>query len=119
MPSIKYPYVPNCTFQTDEATSVDQGIKLLEMHERAHHSSALNTAPAARVENFNSPTISGGGYSEDWAYFETRWEEYSRATGLSESNKVPQLLECCDEQLRRDLTEQREARLPRKERRTS
>ena len=64
---------------------------------------ALSTAPAARVEKFKHSTISRGGSSEDWAYFEARWEEYLRTKVLSDNNKVPQLLECCDEQLRRDL----------------
>ena len=104
MPPIKCPYAPDCKYQTDEAATIDQGLKLLEMHERAHHTSAPSTASTARVEKFRRPTISGGGSSEDWAYFKTRWEEYSLATGLDDNSKVPQLLECCDEQLRRDLT---------------
>ena len=34
-----------------------------------------------------------------------RWDDYVRATKLSGADKVIQLLECCDEQLRRDLTQ--------------
>ena len=38
-------------------------------------------------------------------YFQSRWGDYVRATKLTAGpDRVIQLLECCDEQLRRDLT---------------
>ena len=41
---------------------------------------------------------------EDWQYFRSRWNDYVKATKLVGTNKVIQLLECCDNQLRKDLT---------------
>ena len=38
------------------------------------------------------------------AYFETRWVEYRDGTHLRRDDIVVQLLECCDDELRRDLT---------------
>ena len=67
--------------------------------------SIVQTSPLVpQAHRVRRPTVVGGGSSEDWNYFETRWDEYSAATKLSGSDKVLQLLECCDEQLRRDLT---------------
>ena len=50
------------------------------------------------------PTISAAGTSEEWAYFLQRWSDYKAATHLTGSDIVYQLLECCDEMLRKDLT---------------
>ena len=50
------------------------------------------------------PTISSAGTSEDWSYFQSRWGDYVKATKVTGTDKVVQLLECCDEQLRKDLT---------------
>ncbi len=48
--------------------------------------------------------MTSAGTTEDWVYFKSRWSDYVRATRLTGQDKVIQLLECCDEQLRRDLT---------------
>ena len=37
-------------------------------------------------------------------YFQSRWGDYITATKIQGPDRVLQLLECCDEQLRRDLT---------------
>ena len=44
------------------------------------------------------------GTSEEWTYFLTRWEEYHEESKLTGTDVVPQLLECCDEDLQNDLT---------------
>ena len=44
------------------------------------------------------------GSSEEWSYFLSRWSDYTSATKVTGRDKVTQLLECCDEPLRRDLT---------------
>ena len=38
------------------------------------------------------------------AYFVTRWQDYVEATKIEGKDLVIQLLECCDEQFRKDLT---------------
>ena len=50
------------------------------------------------------PSISSAGTTEDWLYFKSRWGDYVKATKLEGTDRVIQLLECCDEQLRKDLT---------------
>ena len=86
-----------------EAT-MGEAITLLQMHEKAKHEQQTATHSSLKADKVRRPTITGGGSSEDWQNFVTRWEEYAAATKLSESDKVLQLLECCDEQLRRDLS---------------
>ena len=48
--------------------------------------------------------VSAAGSSEEWSYFLTRWNDYVEATKVTGRDRVMQLLECCDEQLRKDLT---------------
>ena len=42
--------------------------------------------------------------SEEWTYFISQWNDYVEATKVLGKDKTVQLLECCDEQLRKDLT---------------
>ena len=106
MPAILCPHAPDCEYATDAEATVGEAIQLLEMHEKAKHRTdfTAGSSSSSKVDRVRRPTVVGGGSSEDWNYFETRWDEYSAATKLSGSDKVLQLLECCDEQLRRDLT---------------
>ena len=62
------------------------------------------TPAAAKPEKVKRPTISAAGTSEDFAYISQRWSEYKQACRLTGSDIVFQLLECCDEPLRKDLT---------------
>ena len=48
--------------------------------------------------------MSSPGTSKDWQYFTSHWEDYIGATKFSGADKIIQLLECCDEQLHKDLT---------------
>ena len=75
---------------------------LLNAHAMTHQ--AQGPAQEARVEKVKRPEISSAGTTEDWIYFQSRWGDYVRATKLVGPDRVIQLLECCDEQLRRDLT---------------
>ena len=56
------------------------------------------------MEKVRRSTISLSGTNEDWFYFLSRWEDYKVATKLQSAECITQLLECCEEQLRRDLT---------------
>lgn len=71
---------------------------LLTVHSTVHSS---NNGPAAKTEKVKLPSISAAGTSEEWSYFLSRWSEYVRATRIDGRNKVVQLLECCDEPLRK------------------
>ena len=80
---------------------------LISVHSAGTHTAAALSAGgnvAAKVEKVRHPTISTAGSSEDWSYFLTRWQDYVDATKITGKDKVVQLLECCDEQLRKDLT---------------
>ena len=50
------------------------------------------------------PNVSPAGTTEDWQYFKSRWNDYVKATRLEGTDRIIQLLECCDDQLRKDLT---------------
>ena len=56
------------------------------------------------MEKVKRRSICAGGSSEEWSYFTTRWQEYVEATKIQGKEIVIQLLECCDENLRKDLT---------------
>lgn len=96
---------PKCQYETDEVEDAFAAI-LLSVHSTGVHTAtpATTTASNAKLKKVRHPTISVAGSSEDWSYFQTRWEDYVTATNIAGQDKVIQLLECCDEQLRRDLT---------------
>ena len=76
-------------------------VQLLQMHHAAAHSRPTVSIHAEKVSR---PQVKAAGSSEDWEYFSNRWSEYKKATQLTGTDCVVQLLECCDEALRRDLT---------------
>ena len=69
------------------------------------HSNPGASATTARVEMMKQPNVSSAGTSKDWQYFLSCWEDYARATILAGSDRVITLLEFCDKQLRKDLTQ--------------
>ena len=68
------------------------------------HASPHSVMPVAKAENVKHLCISSAGTTEDWQYFRSRWSDYVRATKLSGTDRIIQLLECCDHQLWRVLT---------------
>ena len=99
---------PDCQESWPSNTPSDVLLRLLDIHERtAHPTTAPATAPTAtgvKAEKVKRPVISVSGTSEEWTYFKQRWSEYKLATRLSGQDIIFQLLECCDEALRKDLT---------------
>ena len=99
MATIKCP-APNCDIEWPADTPTD-------IHSAtAHAAPARVPAPttAVRAEKIRRPMVSAAGSSETWAYFVQRWTDYKQATHLNDSDTVFQLLECCDEELRKDLS---------------
>ena len=92
--------IPGCVYQTDD---LDAAIvaALLTTHSQTHIPGHIT---AAKVEKVKRPVISSAGTLEEWEYFQTRWTDYANATKIGGQDKVIQLLECCDESLRKDLT---------------
>ena len=101
MPVVNCP-IGDCPYATPD---VDAVVAAALINAQATvHSQAAPGAAAAKTEKVKRPTVSSAGTSEDWAYFQSRWGDYVRATKVDGPDKVIQLLECCDEQLRKDLT---------------
>ena len=61
-------------------------------------------AAAAKDERVKRPTVTSAGSSEEWDYFLVRWRDYVEATKVTGKDRTIQLLECCDDQLRKDVT---------------
>ena len=103
MPSIQCP-VAGCTYATEDVDAT-LAASLLNLH-CTHHATraAPSTTTTPQVEKVRRPNISPAGTREDWSYFQSRWSEYKAATKIQGNDIVIQLLECCDEQLRKDLT---------------
>ena len=104
MPKHRCPF-PECENETDDVTD-DLAAVLISVHSKGAHSpgQAHTGSAHAKVEKVKRPTVSSAGTSEEWSYFKTRWSDYVEATHIQGKEKVIQLLECCDEQLRKDLT---------------
>ena len=105
MPKIKCP-VPECTEEWDATLPETVIIRLMDGHSAHVHpapTAALSPPPAAKAEKVRRPTITSGITSEDNNYFLQRWADYKAATLLAGTDVIYQLLECCDENLRKDL----------------
>ena len=72
---------------------------VLGLHDVDNNTLPTQTAP--KVEKVKRLYISSAGSSEDWVYFLFHWTDYTEATKVTGNDKVVQLLECYDEQLRR------------------
>ena len=99
---------PGCDFATGDITEALANT-MLTIHGQVHMAHArappqpVTTTPC-KAEKVRRPTISAAGTAEDWTYFNSRWVEYKAATGLVGRDLVLQLLECCDDELHKDLT---------------
>lgn len=76
---------------------------LLNTHATVHSAVAAGIA-TVKVEKAKRPTVYSAGSREDWTYFLSRWKDYVQVTKVSGKELVIQLLQCCDETLRRHLT---------------
>jgi hypothetical protein len=108
MPTLPCP-VPDCTFTWPAATPPEALVSLIDLHARTAHPQTHGTSPStasqiAKAEKVKRPVVMAAGTSEEWAYFVQRWSDYKAATRLSGTDVIFQLLECCDEALRKDLT---------------
>ena len=101
MPVVKCP-IEGCEYETLNVDAVIAAA-LITTHATSHQTPSQPTQ-TARVEKVKIPSISSASTTEDWLYFKSRWGDYVKATKLKGTDRVIQLLECCDEQLRKDLT---------------
>ena len=101
MVKVKCPF-PDCTFEAENDEAVVTAA-LLNIHATAHTATAIAPSTSARADKLKRPSVLLAGTGEEWAYFVTRWNEYREGTKLTGADVVAQLLECCDDDLRRDL----------------
>ena len=108
MPKYQCPF-PECTYETEDVEDALAAV-LISVHSNGTHmpaptnsNAATQHTNAAKIEKVRRPTISAAGSSEEWSYFLTRWQEYVDATKVTGKDQVIQLLECCDENLRKDI----------------
>ena len=99
---------PDCdeTFQGDLDPAVL--LRLLDIHAQAAHAQPPTVAPQAppttKAEKVRRPSVTAYGSNEDWNYFLARWTEYKDATRIQAHEVLHQLMECCEEALRKDIT---------------
>ena len=103
MPKHKCPF-PDCTYETEDISDEVAVVMITVHNSGVHTNTTTTTTQSCKVEKVKRPTIHTGGSSEEWSYFSTRWQEYAEATKIQGKEKAIQLLECCDETLRKDLT---------------
>lgn len=95
-----------CVYETGDVAD-ELAAVLISVHAKGAHTSPAadgTSTQTARIKKVRRPTISSAGTSEEWSYFMTRWTDYAEARKVQGKDKVIQLLECCEEQLRKDLT---------------
>ena len=79
----------SCDWKSAEGNLADV-IRLYELHVKARHNSTQN---APRVEKAKRPELAAELSDEDWAYFLVRWADYKKATGISGTDIITQLME--------------------------
>ena len=95
---------PNCNHNFGPATGAALNT-LIELHARtAHPPPPAFGHPNVKAEKLKRPTIAARGTNEEFNYFESRWREYKAATNIQGAELVYQLLETCDDVLRKDIT---------------
>ncbi|XP_066931785.1 uncharacterized protein [Clytia hemisphaerica] len=103
MPSVNCP-VPGCNYATPDTEAVIVAALITAHANSTHNGPAQAGQGTTKVEKVKRPTIVSSSTSEDWTYFLTRWNEYKQATRVAGREIIILLLECCEEQLRKDLT---------------
>ena len=96
--------IDGCSYETPDLSDTIVAA-LITAHSSCHNRPTSNVEVPSKVEKVKRPTISPAGTSEEWEYFISRWQDYKYATKISGSDTIIQLLECCDDTLRKDLTQ--------------
>ena len=100
---------PGCSTSWSSSITSDVLLRLIDLHEKTAHPSAHGSTPGhtsvtVTAEKVKRPLVSAAGTNEEWTYFLQRWSDYKAATHLHGPDIVYQLLECCDDTLRKDIT---------------
>ena len=96
MPNIPCGY-PGCTYTTGELGS-NAAVAVLYSH-TVWHANIQSMLTPAKMEKVPRPTIDSSCTTEEWSYFESRWNEYKNATQLKEQDIIIKLLAGCTDLL--------------------
>ena len=91
--------IEGCTYATGGIEAA-QVIALFTVHGYSHAPCAYQQA---KPDKLSRPKVSKENTSEDWEYFITRRDAYKTATRIADHDATLQLLECCEDSLRKDL----------------
>lgn len=92
--------VNGCHYLIPEAAMDNPGLAIVHLQ---GHLLNHKDQDRSKIEAVKRPTISAAGTSQDWIYFLSRWGDYLKATKVKGEERAIQLLECCDQDLRKGL----------------
>ena len=98
--------VPDCETTFQDTLPEQVLLAMIQMHAvTVHQATAVtnNQQPTVKPETYRRPTVTSSGTDEEFTYFLQRWNQYKQATRLQAADTIFQLLECCTEDLRKDL----------------
>ena len=98
--------VPDCETTFQDTLPEQVLLAMIQMHAiTVHQATAVtnNQQPTVKPETYRRPTVTSSGTNEEFTYFLQRWNQYKQATRLQAADTIFQLLECCTEDLRKDL----------------
>ena len=87
-----------CEWKLD-TNNMETYATLYKIHVSAAHAQPVSNAKAEKAKR---PELSSDISDEDWSYFTSRWEHYKKAANVTGDDVATQLMECCNEQLRRE-----------------
>ena len=101
--------LPECEFELENDVPEDCVNTMMQFHLHYHQPLVTSSTPGgpsavSKAEKLKRPSLSSDNTNEDWSYFLSRWSTYKSATMMTEADIKIQLLECCEEGLRKDLT---------------
>ena len=91
--------IEGCTYATGDIEAA-QAIALFTVHWYSH---APGACQRAEPDKLSRAKVSKESTSEDWEYFISRWDAYKTATRIVDHDATLQLLECCENSLRKDF----------------
>ena len=94
--------ITDCDYTATHAEVAVVG-DLLSVHATVHATVPWSLDANAKIEKLKRPTVALAGTGVAWSYVITRWGEYNTRTKLIGPDIVAQLLECRDDELRKDL----------------
>ena len=100
--------VSSCSYTTPLGAAMKEMLEFLKIHvASAHPGQAATTAqahaakPTTKVDKRPRPEISCEMSEHDWRFFLSEWEDYKRATGVTDQHMLDELWSCMSPDIRR------------------